>query len=897
MIPNKIVCSLALSFLLFLAIGLKAQEESSSHVFYDEKKKLYGIKDNLGNLVFAPTLVSATPFLDEGVSLVLQTNRIQALMDTEGKIILEFDELISTNTNVVIYKFNKKYGFYDIKNRQKMLEFEGVKYLGENLYDVLIVKGDPKLKTTDQHVLMDKEGNVLSKFSMQSIDPYINGLSKARDDKGFIAYVNVKGELIGDFESTLYPFVSGLQRKKVLVNKKMLWGYIDKTGAYKIKPKYVSASDFVDGVACVSTPSGSSVKYGLISSEGKIIISPRFKTAGRYLNGYHIFQSLNKKGNEFYAVPSDGKYIRYTKYSYMLPLTSDLFVAKYSGKKTAMVINKSKKTIVPDGKFIDYKIHVDDYIVATLPDRTLVLFDMLGKEFVAGVKSITPFYNDVAMVVRGGAGLKNLVNKEGQFVLKEDYDNIYIEHPDFTENFNQDIFYKGVLAVSKNKKFGFVNKQGELIVPIALDQYFLHQHFIEGRSDKKYIYYDYQGNVLFEGAQVVCKEVAKYTVASYKNKAGKQISFVVSEGGTVAIHPVMVPSAMMEEFVSKHKVDTETIDAKTIRLAVKQPIIVSKQDPKTRQYSHIIETKEGEMVLPVTFDRVSPLHSGVSVYRTKKTMYGIFNSEGKKITDPIYSSAPTGFKWGYGVAVKTDASKQRSYSVIDVSGDAVVDNLIAAPLVKDGMVVINNESRKQGVYFLKSNLQLPNIFNKVSLLKSASQKTSFVSVQCDRYSGLYNMMGKQVVPLLCESFKIYDEGVLVKRMGFYGLVGHEGEELIPFEHEDLSYFKANFWLSKKQKSMQLITIREGKAVYLKSFNGIVERSPVILFKDKVSTYMLNADGKFIDFFKNYSSRTMYSHLSKKNPEQQAKATQYLSNDNSIIFVKEKVINQKLKTFE
>ena len=51
------------------------------------------------------------------------------------------------------------------------------------------------------------------------------------------------------------------------------WGYIDSTGKIVIKPQFVSAEEFSEGLAAIENEHG---KHGFIDESGAIVIEPKF---------------------------------------------------------------------------------------------------------------------------------------------------------------------------------------------------------------------------------------------------------------------------------------------------------------------------------------------------------------------------------------------------------------------------------------------------------------------------------------------------------------------------------------------------------------------------------------------------------------------------------------------
>ena len=62
-----------------------------------------------------------------------------------------------------------------------------------------------------------------------------------------------------------------------------LWGYIDKTGAWVIKPTYNWAGSFSEGLAVVQP--GKEAKYGYIDTSGKIVIKSEYSYGWLFSNG------------------------------------------------------------------------------------------------------------------------------------------------------------------------------------------------------------------------------------------------------------------------------------------------------------------------------------------------------------------------------------------------------------------------------------------------------------------------------------------------------------------------------------------------------------------------------------------------------------------------------------
>ena len=74
--------------------------------------------------------------------------------------------------------------------------------------------------------------------------------------------------------------------------EQQLWGFIDKTGKWVIRPSYQAAKNFSDGVAAVRVNN----KYGYIDKKGDFIIKPQFDVAWDFMQGIARVKVGNKIG-------------------------------------------------------------------------------------------------------------------------------------------------------------------------------------------------------------------------------------------------------------------------------------------------------------------------------------------------------------------------------------------------------------------------------------------------------------------------------------------------------------------------------------------------------------------------------------------------------------------------
>jgi len=65
-----------------------------------------------------------------------------------------------------------------------------------------------------------------------------------------------------------------------------LWGFIDHTGKFVLKPQFVRAKEFSEGLAAVAYGSDASMRWGYIDKSGKLRIKAKFYSAGSFRRGF-----------------------------------------------------------------------------------------------------------------------------------------------------------------------------------------------------------------------------------------------------------------------------------------------------------------------------------------------------------------------------------------------------------------------------------------------------------------------------------------------------------------------------------------------------------------------------------------------------------------------------------
>ena len=242
----------------------------------------------------------------------------------------------------------------------------------------------------------------------------------------------------------------------------LLYGYLDKTGAVKISPKYKYAYSFYNNKALVQTQDNkyelidtdgkvlttfpytnmgslanedyftftdnSSKKIGYVDSSGKIIIDAKFQSAGEFIDGFAIVGE-NYENNElkYGLVNNKGEYVIKPQYSSMNSLGQGLYSIIKSSSSNVM----PKAIINAKGDLLSNYIYYDignfdkasqNNIAYVSDENNTYFIDRSGKKF----NSIQTFKGKGTLTFDDNIISANIdsrlsyVTKEGKIIWKAD---------------------------------------------------------------------------------------------------------------------------------------------------------------------------------------------------------------------------------------------------------------------------------------------------------------------------------------------------------------------------------------------------------------------------------------------------------------------------------------------
>lgn len=246
---------------------------------------------------------------------VIEEDGEQKLIDSEGKEILTegYDEIIQINTEGIVFKKDKKYGFMGYDGETKIeAEYEDLERINSGIlkakkdgkYGVIDLSGTEKLSFEFEDIYYNKNSGIYiaedSNYNSSIMDTELNVkltgiLSEFNEDEGYMKvkiddeykYYNFKFEEkdVKDILSSNTLFVSKKDGK---------YGFVDKEGNVVVDYIYDEAQEQNKyGYAAVKKGD----KWGAIDSEGNVVVEPKYTLENNlvidFIGKWHLGQDLN----------------------------------------------------------------------------------------------------------------------------------------------------------------------------------------------------------------------------------------------------------------------------------------------------------------------------------------------------------------------------------------------------------------------------------------------------------------------------------------------------------------------------------------------------------------------------------------------------------------------------
>jgi hypothetical protein len=387
----------------------------------------YGYLDAKGNEVIITKYDQADDFNPNGLAKVSKYNaetkykNLYGYINKKGEEIIPIIyETISAFENGLAYAKDpetNRYGYLDAAGKWVLKPV----YLYATMFDET---GGAWVKMTDnKYHYINKSGKDLGTFDAEgsNLKTFKDGYAVDADMDYPFALVDINGKVVKDIDecSAIYNFSEGMAGFKA--KSKELYGFIDINGNKVIPAEYTGFSGFKEGISRVSQTINGKTKYGYINTKGEILVPfDEYKISGVFSDGMAVI----KKDSIYYFMDKDGKLLN-------LPRKYDALTDFKSGFALGTVTNKNG------------------------PNSYYYINTNLQEAFNINAKSAWPIWEDAAIINRDS--VYEMINTKGETVKTL----VGIDFLKFTK--------EGKLAVRENKKWGFINTKGDMIIKPQYD--------------------------------------------------------------------------------------------------------------------------------------------------------------------------------------------------------------------------------------------------------------------------------------------------------------------------------------------------------------------------------------------------------------------------------------------
>ncbi|WP_127530227.1 WG repeat-containing protein [Paenibacillus kobensis] len=242
------------------------------------------------------------------------------------------------------------------------------------------------------------------------------------------------------------------------VQKGGKWGYIDKTGAVVVPFQYDAAQQLSGGLAVVGLLTDGEMKFGYINGQGKEVTPIVYDSTGYGNNGYaHVIMKGKKSGSVY---DSDAAYglvglqgeIIPPVYESVSDVSDGMIVVKQDGKFG--YFDTSGKAVTP---FIYTDANPFSNGLGRVYQKAKSGFvDRTGKAVIPlDSRSYGDFHEGLAAVLVDGK--YGYIDTFGQMIVKPKYEEAWY-------------FNNGLAPVKLNGKYGYIDQTGKTVVPFRYDE-------------------------------------------------------------------------------------------------------------------------------------------------------------------------------------------------------------------------------------------------------------------------------------------------------------------------------------------------------------------------------------------------------------------------------------------
>lgn len=656
--------------------------------------------------------------------------------------------------NLAAVRLNKKWGFVN-KNGLAVIEcqFDSAASLQNGLLQVV---------KNNRSGCVDIAGKEIIPIAFEEIitDNNNNNLVWVKKSGKYGLYTSAGRQL----STERFEYYQNFSEERAWVMIGGLWGFINTDGVLLITPKYESVEAFKEGMALVYLYD----YYGFVNTIGEEVVSRVYKEGNSFSEGLAAVKNYNdfwlyldKKGD--YKIFSE-------QYVYAGPFTEGFAKVgkKINNELLYGIINKQGKEVIS----IQYE-EIAEWGNSMIAVKQ---YDKWGYCNIAGQLTISCRFDKAFTFNKGEARVESgdayFINKQGQYIRSA---KIEENNPgpfsgagekasftvDYIDNYGKKIiagksgdysfiFSNNAAIMVSNGKYGFINKNGNIIVPCIYDSAI---SFTEGVAAVKkngkwaYIYqdndtltsfkYDFAYN--FNNGLAVVKRNNLY---GYLSKTGSEaIPCVYNKAYTFKDTLAIVRMDHRVGFINKSGklvipcIYDDAYDFSEGLAAVQ----------KNGKWG-FINTKN-EIIIAPMFDQALDFHEGLAAVGMNGKV-GFIDKSGYQVIPFVYQSAVS---FNKGVAVVTDFDLEKI--LLDAKGNQITEAKINSAFI-DGLAIVVNEQGKKGFINREGKIVIACKYEEAFPFSEG-----LAAVSENNKWGFINKYGSLIIPLQFDGALFFKEGL------------------------------------------------------------------------------------------------------------------------------------------
>ncbi len=256
--------------------------------------------------------------------------------------IVEATDYGKYNDGVAPFLLDNRWGFIDFDGNV-VIEPKFICFVGEYGSKPRFNEGLTAIvdSETERVGFINKKGEVVIKPQFYSANPFSEGVAIVGTQDDYVI-INQEGKVIAQKFVAINGYFSNFSQNRAICQKLFKYGFIDKTGKFKIEPIYDEVRPFSNGLAAVKLEG----KWGFVDTNGVQIIKPKFTNEPWTFNSHRTF--VQGTNNKWGVIDTSGKLIVEPTYNEVYGFNNGFAVVSIMDEKW----NTSFSIIDVNGKIV-----------------------------------------------------------------------------------------------------------------------------------------------------------------------------------------------------------------------------------------------------------------------------------------------------------------------------------------------------------------------------------------------------------------------------------------------------------------------------------------------------------------------------------------------------------------